>query len=663
MALQLNDATAIINRTTNLVAATSSYTVMFWYRPGFLATAPAYIAPFALTNAGYTAYARIISDPAKSDGAHQLEANNGGGASITTDQILAASQNVHVAYVREGTSNRFYINGKLIGTATEDMSAVTFAELLLGNDRSSVISSPILFWDFKEWEGGSSVFFIREEMASHGAVTDTTGLRAFTPLTSSLNDTSGNGNHWTGAGNYSFVSTPSLPTNTTAANATLVSSLPYSASPGSTYNLPLWYKFVATVGQTYLGAFGFGGLGDYTPSALVWALDGTSLVEWPNPTYQAIGVNVPVQFPVVPGDTYYVEFRSDFGGIGGSLTVAIRQAPSTTPPAGSILITAEDGGYGAAIISGEDGDVLRFVTGDMPASNTGVALLEGTRRILLVDDITGEGPELYLFDPDLTLVATVARGTDAAIAVTTNYTDIFYIFYDPPGAVSGYVMRLSDDGEFIDLSTQIGPITTTAALEMGSMAVSPDETILYYQLRGTNQGAIRRWDITNNVALSDIVAAQGLGWFGIEAMLVLPSGDIIAGQDQFLSGSGGFLRRYTPAGATVWSYDLGSLGIDYHGVRMVPSEDWPDSFLLVAHFSSGHSRFITINAATGAEISSFEVPTFSVGAYQPAESATPEAEFGSTPSCAYILTTSALANVDPGVIGPYAWVECRRRVP
>lgn len=640
MALRLNDLTAIINRTSGLVAANADYCCCFWYQPIGQATTPDYVTALAITDAGYTAWTGVFGNASVSDGSHQVSVSNGGAPAGSANQIIIAGQAAHIGYRRSGTSHRFLVNGFFVGAATSDLSAVTFAEMLLGNDRFSVLPSPSLFWDFKEWANAKSDLTIAQEMASYGAVASATFLHSFAPLATTLNDTSGNGRHWSGAGNYTFVANPSLPTNLSAATATVISSLPYSATVTETYNLPLWYTYTAQAGESYVGAWGFGGLSAYSPTVAVFTGDGSE--EWPSASFQTVAVNVPVQTPVVEGESFYFQFESDFGGAFGSLAVSMVPAPTLTAPAGYFLVTEDSPGYGASIISSTDGTVYRFLYPEFPASDAGAALREGTRRILIVDNVSGEGPELYLFEPTLSLVLTLERGTDAVESATSNGADTFYLAYNPPGLVDKYVLRLSDQGVLDE--AVIGPLTGSASTTVSGMALNPDETILYWQRDGNNLGAIHRWDLTGNVALSDLVASPGSGWFGLGALLGMPDGDVIGGFDQFLLGAQGFLRRYSDAGVQQWSYDVGALGIDYHGVKLIPASDFPDSFWLIVHVTTGHSRFLHLDAETGLDLGDgFDVPTFSIGAYEPAESATPEARFGPAPSCFYVVLPEATA--------------------
>lgn len=654
MALQVNDTTAIINTTTNLVSAATDYCCCFWYQQSFYATAPAYTAPFATIDAGYTTWALVISDQGFSTGLSGVWVANSITGANTPEIVLPLNTPVHLAYRRFGTTHQFLVNGYIVGTTVLDISANVWAEMLLGNDRFSVVSAPLIFWDFKEWTNSKSVGTVREEMAAYGTVVSSSGLQRFCPLVSDLLDDSGNGFDFTGAGNFSFVANPTLPLNLTPAAATVISSLPYEVNLPETYNLPFWLRYTPQPGDRYLGAWNFGGLGAYEPTTYIWTGDGT--IEWPDASWQTIGVNVPLQTPLVVGQTIYLEARTNFGAAFASLDVSILPEPNTPAPiGGAFFVTDDSPGYGAALISASDGHVYQFKYPGYPASDIGTNLVEGSKRILLVSDLVGDDPslflnEIYIYDADLSLVTTLARGSDGIDGCTSNKVDTFYLDFNPSGAVDHYVKRLSEDG-VLD-STIIGPITGTTVTTAMAMAVSPDESILYYQRSGNNLGAIRQWDLVNNVALADLIASPGAGWFmlGAGCLITLPDGSLIGGFDQFLSGAGGFLRRYAPDGTVLWSFDVGALGIDYHGAKLSYGANWPDDIWFVAHFTGGHSQFFNLATADGSTIDAFTAPTFSIGTYDPVESATPEARFGPAPSCMFVMLQEGIP-ICPGLRG------------
>jgi len=643
MAVQLNDVTAIINATANLVQGSSDYCCCFWYQPLGQSTAPDYLAPLALINAGYTAWTGVFTDPTVSTGAHIINTSNGVSEVSTMGSLITTNQIAHIGYRRFGTTHQFLHNGYIVGTATLNIAAVTFVNMLLGNDGSGVVPFGLRFWDFKEWTTSKSVGTIRTEMATYGAVADSLNLRRFTPLATDLLDDSGNGNDWSGAGNFEFVANPSLPQNVSPATAISVSSLPYTDSIPETYNLPLWYLRVPVADESYLGAFGFGGLGTYTPIALAWTNGGT--VEWPDPAFQAIGINVPIEYPVIPGQNFYTEFRSQWeAAYGNALAVSFEPEPTEDAPAGqTFLVTDDSFGYGASLISSIDGHVYRFIYTGIPSSNLGENLFLGDGRIVIVAAFPdlGDTPEVKIYDQNLNLLLAVDTGEpDKVNDISSNLVDTVYFGFGIVAPDVAYVIRMSGQG-IID-PTVIGPLTGPA---LAFIAPTLDDTILYFGLEGPNE-PVQAWDIASNTTLPNLTGVYDGISHGARC---LPDGSLMFNGTL---GGVGALRRVAPDGTLIWeNTEYDGSGIDYHAIHLVPANDWPDAVWLIYHVSNRVSRFSRIDTATGATLETFDHVTFFTGAYEDAETATPSADFGPAPSCAIVLLTSAPPGTCPGLRG------------
>src|SRR5688572_20828393 len=208
MALRLKDTTAIINQITNLIQGNSDCCYCVWVNSSFISSIPNYISHIALTDTPYNAWVGIFSDLILSDGSAEVHVNNESGPGNTTNYIIAPNTSVRIGYRRSGTTHFFYANGALIGSTVNDLSAVIFTEMLLGNDRFSIVLGDLLYWDFAAWDSSKSADTIQAQMASYGVSIDSVDLVIFTPLLNNLLDVSGNNNHWLGAGNFDFVANP-----------------------------------------------------------------------------------------------------------------------------------------------------------------------------------------------------------------------------------------------------------------------------------------------------------------------------------------------------------------------------------------------------------------------------------------------------------------------
>lgn len=213
MALRILDSTAIIRRLTNLVQGNQDTFVGVWCQASYSPTAPDYVTVISkqdLDIAAYTQWAGIYSDPLQSNGSYEVNADNGGGSSTTTESIVGTAL-AYLTYRKVSSSHFFYRDAVLIGSTTEDLSAVSFATMLLGNDRSGGVLGPIDFFDFIEYDSAKYEDLIAFQMARIGEVVDPDDLVTFTPLASNLLDVSGNANHWLGSGNFTFVPNPLTP--------------------------------------------------------------------------------------------------------------------------------------------------------------------------------------------------------------------------------------------------------------------------------------------------------------------------------------------------------------------------------------------------------------------------------------------------------------------
>src|SRR5213076_3387702 len=177
-------------------------------------------------------------------------------------------------------------------------------------------------------------------------------------------------------------------------------------------------------------------------------------------------------------------------------------------------------------LSGTDGMVLRFVS-PFPAGESGDIIAAGphTGRILVYDKSTGD---LVLYDPQLAVLVDLPYKTDLSsntFSIRTNRAITNFYVSDPKDTGHSNkqtVTTVSSAGAF-------GP-TTWVLTNQGvtrdcGMAPSLDETILYVvNSASANAAAVNRWDLVNNVALTDLVA--GIANYSTYEMLVLADGTL-----------------------------------------------------------------------------------------------------------------------------------------
>jgi len=308
------------------------------------------------------------------------------------------------------------------------------------------------------------------------------------------------------------------PTNTSALTAIDLGTLPASVSQdvhdaGTTYTV--WYKFTASA-DGVVGVFGFGSLGGYAPDTAVFVGPAASPVTHLN---VGAGDNQPVQFPVASGVIYYLRFRTNAGNpTPAMLLVEAELFTEQAVSVGAILDPDDTDGFPAAILDPLTGEVQRFVLG-FPAGESAFALDNG---YLLTDD-RGAG-QLQLFGPDLTVVTAI----DASIppeggAISGNKVDTFYV--SNPTGVAGTHIPAFSVGTF-GITGAPGPQTWMIGAGGSAIAVSPDETILYYTDAGLGK-PIKRWDLVNDVALSDLTAAPDGSHAHLRQILCLRDGTVL----------------------------------------------------------------------------------------------------------------------------------------
>jgi hypothetical protein len=431
-----------------------------------------------------------------------------------------------------------------------------------------------------------------------------------------------------------------VPSNRFVDTAIAITTLPYSNTQqvddsGTTYSV--WYAYTPPEGVEEIGVFGFGDLVTYRP--VLWVYDGDVL----DPSfYFSSSNNKPAQIPVTPGVTYYLRFLPNGGNpTPANLSVSVVAAPTDPAPVGSILINDDSGPVDwsdwptgtvfPGVVLGSDGAVLRFVHG-MPSGEAGDALEDGT--ILLSDEFIDL--DLKRYSAQLELLGSVAYAwVGVSPVINAHHTgNKWYVGSKGSGLTPASATTVLANGT-------LGPTTWTfpdAGLQ--AIAASPDETVLYLTGQATGAGAVQRWDLVNNLPLSDL---GSIASYGAHDVLVLKDGSIVA---HFTNAGTGDVkvRRYSAAGAVLNTYDLGAGGLTTAG-RLAYAIDNPTSFWAWGHptgASSGLSVFTNIRASDGTVLATVTSVEFEGGVYQPTATATPTARFGNSFSCPFIVLRVAV---------------------
>lgn len=420
------------------------------------------------------------------------------------------------------------------------------------------------------------------------------------------------------------------PTNISAATAIDVGSLPASITQnvnnaGTTYTV--WYKYTAVAGNNMIGIWAFGGAVPAPP-----AYNANLIVYGPNSSVTVWLINqtenAAAQFPVVPGSLYYFKISSRFGNVTPAvLTLQVQAFTDTTAPVGSLLINDDTaGGYPLVIISSTTGLPLKFVQ-NIPAGENGGILANGT---MLFEEIDSGflGIALKMYDSNFNLLFNIT--TPYTQPMSTNKVDKFYVG-DNGSQPTATVKTVLLTGAFG--STWVLPATGLSA-----MAPSNDETILYYAGGSpTLGGAVKRWDLIGNAALSDLAVGVASHYI-CHDMLVMADGSIIVAFQKASATKALLVNRYDAAGSILGTYTYGS---DHNGITARLAIDTnPLLFWLWVHTAAPNSksRFVKITASTMAAASTFDSIVFEAGIDAQAATVTPE-RYGHSSSCPMLVST------------------------
>lgn len=387
-----------------------------------------------------------------------------------------------------------------------------------------------------------------------------------------------------------------VPTNLSAATALVIPSLPYSVTLDA-FEVPsdsLWFRYDKVVGgYVVLGAAIPVPLmtGTYIPRIDVWWDNGGTLEPYLDILSFNKPITVPVDDPLIT--SFYFEVRQSGGGaFTEQLTFQLEQGATLAAPAGSFAINDDTEKFPMAILS-IAGEVVQSFT--FPAGERAGMTADGYS--LWEQNFPNSA---FLYNPQFQLIAEVPW--DLA---TTNAAET-------PISASPSTLYLADPGRFSapTRNARVTTVTTTGALgptiwDLGAyfvwaIAPSRDDTILYY-VSDSNNEPIKRWDLINDVALSDLAPAPGGSTPMLRDILVLDDGSVVTG---YKPAGTSYMRRYSAAGALLNTY-TSAVGVALN--RLAPSSVsgtfWAWSFI-----TGGAAQFDLYRASDGVILSSFMAP-------------------------------------------------------
>ena len=381
---------------------------------------------------------------------------------------------------------------------------------------------------------------------------------------------------------------------------------PYEAPCGSGFTNPVWFRWTAPADVTCIG-FGFQpedlelpGL-DYVPVLSVW----TDSLAIANPEYcwDWSGDERFAAINVTPGSTYYFQIVNDFifADTLGNISFRVEEPDELPVPVGSLFISNDTNGFPAAILSGDDGTVLRML--GFSAFEQGAMLPDGTLLVAAVDD-NFNTDRFELYSPNLELLETITSIVVANQFEMNGVTMDGTSFYVAAGVqtlalTNGAALhRITAAGEVGDSWTLPAP-----AGNMTALAVSG--TTAYWNIENPADTAIHRFDLDSETALSDLVAHDGDFRRGRDLELTA-AGDILTILFENATADWTLHRHNTTTGDLEQSYSFGStrLGTTPR-FRIDPAN--PDAVWVMNFPSDAQTAFSYIDLVSGDTLTSFEI--------------------------------------------------------
>lgn len=311
-----------------------------------------------------------------------------------------------------------------------------------------------------------------------------------------------------------------IPTNTSAAAALEIPNIPYTVKVNladSPYPNDLYFKIPSGAARV-IGMYAWCNpfLGNYAVRGSVshglvgsLVLDENFGFAYGNKT--ARRGSIPQVLVLQQGENYYVRIYNAYPDLGSdrsiiNLIVSFYDPPKEGVRIGDLMIYNDIGGLPSHVIDAGDGHTRElfspFAAGEEgDISDDGVILMEntasddGTFDLILYDPYTlTELLRLEDFFPSNLLTKPEPR-------IYIGHASNFYVLYSAAGD-SFWTLKMVSKAGVVGGTTWTIPKVASYNYAYG-MAVSPDETILYYIERGDNE--IKRWDLVNDISLPSLI--------------------------------------------------------------------------------------------------------------------------------------------------------------
>lgn len=502
MPYQLTAADSGLQRTTGLPSG--DWTAIIGYNITGTPGVGIYRTAFALLDAldyTYTKWNGIFSQ--NNNNSHFAQASDGVTIATTSLGTIFTSTQYNLILVRKGTITYFLTLAAggaitLIGSATLDLSAITWARLVIGNDGENLFTGMTIGY-YRDWSAALEMNELYIEVQSNRAVR-TTDLISDCPFETDLNDVSGNGNHFSDQGTVGTFTT-SVPTPDYT-----VTTFPYSQLvPQAVFNVSNLAWFKVTISDVVKGFSVYcNNGGNFSPRIAWYKGDGVTLLDTNNsgdPAGRLLG----------PGDYYIKITKTTAGTSNFDFTVMMDIAdvyPNFTIPAGALLVNDDSEAISATVLSSIDG-FLGFLP-VVPSGELGTALPNG---ITLWHDRYNydDTAKLKLIAADFSVIAQVntspSLGSGSNPACLCNNGTNFFILR----TTDNKLWKLTSAGVITDTG-----IVLPGALSIVAIAVDSAEEFIYF-VRFNSDKNIYKYEIATNTTtifhtLDTAAAASDVYW-------------------------------------------------------------------------------------------------------------------------------------------------------
>jgi len=525
--------------------------------------------------------------------------------------------NCYLLYNSNLQTIQLLVNEVDCGTLTCDLSVASpFAiESLLSDALPTNTRTAVSF--ARVWQNLLTAPERAAEDASITSAVKTTGLLADSPLIvrTNLADNVVTNPNWTEIGTLQYLPLAADP----AYAIDIGSTLPYNSTQETNF-FPLWLKYTGQAGDTVIGAWILGNLSTFQPTTIIFGPDSTVT------SFIVTGVaNVPTQFPVNGGEVWYINLVPPFSASTSVATISVLRHTTSIISSEVIFVPDDTEGFPLALLSIADATAAKFVK-DFPAGESAFNLVDGNGNIL-TEDISINGVKLYSANLELIRsIPSIKTTPGTELRITSNKVDIFYV--GDPKAVASRILIYDGNGILTDTQT-----LPDAGIQ--DIAVNSTETILYIIGQGGSTNTpVKRWDLVNEVMLTDLVAGVGAN-YAATAMLCLDDDTVLVSYRRN-SPEDNIIKHYSAAGATLNTYTLAT-GVDFHfPTKLAHALDNPTSFWTWIHLTTGFSNFINIKVSDGSVLTTLSAVQYEAGQYNGVATLTP-ARYGHSASCPFLI--------------------------